>query len=186
MLLIKIPARAAKALGRPRPPQNRRPGNRCRDTATHPRNSRPPAPDAPSAPASRRSSRRRHQAQHARGQIGIALALGQDQKPAVVDDQPKPAGALARTPANPALARFEMQGRGTEGQQRDPLPVQFGHIAQRLANQSAALKIMFLLKQRSNWNRSSSRSRRTVTRIQNIRFALKMCQNHAASFGVGR
>lgn len=54
-------------------------------------------------------------AQHARGQMGIALALRQDPKATVIDDQPKAAGARARTPADPALASFDLQGRRTQG-----------------------------------------------------------------------
>jgi hypothetical protein len=74
------------------------------------------------------------------------VALGPHEKPAVVDHEPEPARALPRRPADPAFARLEMQRRGAEGQQRDPLSVQFGHIPQRLPNQRAAREAMFRLK----------------------------------------
>ena len=45
-----------------------------------------------------------------------AVALGPDEKPAVVDHEPKPARALPRRPANPLFARLQMQRRGAEGQ----------------------------------------------------------------------
>jgi len=68
----------------------------------------------------------------ARGKIAVLLGTeGQGLTP----------GALARTPANPLLPSFEMQRRRAEGQQRNPLSIDFGHIAQRLPGKAAALKI---------------------------------------------
>ena len=55
------------------------------------------------------------QAEHARGEVGIPLALGQDEEAAVIDDQAEAAGALARGPAEPGFAGLEMEGGGAEG-----------------------------------------------------------------------
>jgi len=52
--------------------------------------------------------------QNARGEVGIKLAVGQDQKPAVVDHKAEAAGTLARRPAQPLFARFDLEGRGAE------------------------------------------------------------------------
>ena len=84
------------------------------------------------------------QAEHAGGQIGITLAFGQDQEAAVVDDQAEAAGALARTPTDPLLAALEMEGGGTEAEQRDPLTVEFGDVAEGLAGQASVGQIMLL------------------------------------------
>ena len=54
-------------------------------------------------------------AQHARGQVRVALPLRQNQKAAVIDDQTEAAGPLARAPANPLLSRFEVQRGGAKG-----------------------------------------------------------------------
>src|SRR5205823_125921 len=84
------------------------------------------------------------QTQYARRQIGITVAFRQHQKPAVIDDQPKSPGPLARAPADPALSSFEVQSRRAEAQQCNPLPIQFGDIPQTLASQPATLKIVLL------------------------------------------
>src|SRR5436190_3778340 len=84
------------------------------------------------------------QTQDSRRQIGIALAFRQNQKPAVIDDQPKSPCPLARAPADPALSWLEVQSRRAEAQQCHPLPVQFRDIPQTLASQPATLKIVLL------------------------------------------
>src|SRR5437868_2496827 len=84
------------------------------------------------------------QTQYSRRQIGIALALRQNQKPAVIDDQPKSPCPLTRAPADPALACLKMQSRRAERQYRHPLPVDFGDIPQPLSSQSATLKVVLL------------------------------------------
>jgi len=83
-------------------------------------------------------------AEHARGQIGIALTLGQDQEPAVVDHEEQSAGARAWGPANPLLAALQMEGSRTEADERDPLTVEFGHVAEGLTRQAGAGQVVLM------------------------------------------
>jgi len=84
------------------------------------------------------------QAEHARGQVGITGAFGQDEEAAVVDDKEPAAGVLARRPPQPALAALEMEGGGAEGEQGDPLAVEFGDVAQRLAGEAGIGQVMLV------------------------------------------
>ena len=84
------------------------------------------------------------QAEHAGAQIGITLAFGQDEEATVIDDEEPAAGALAGRPAQPVLPALEMEGGGAEGEQGDPLAVEFGDIAEGLAGQAGAGQIVLL------------------------------------------
>jgi len=44
---------------------------------------------------------------------------------------------------DPFFARLEVERRRAEAQQREPLAIQFGHIAQRLAGKRGIIQIMF-------------------------------------------
>ena len=87
------------------------------------------------------------QRQNSGGQIGITLALGQNQKPAVVDHKAQPPGSLAWRPPDFVLAGFGVRGGPTKGDQCHPLTIHFGHVAKGLPSQPGAMKIMLLLQQ---------------------------------------
>ena len=83
------------------------------------------------------------QLQNSRGQIGPAARRGQYEEALVLRDQMAPLGHLAGRPMQPAIARLEMKGRRTEHQQRQPLLLIFGHVAERLPHDRGVFKIMF-------------------------------------------
>lgn len=83
------------------------------------------------------------QLQNARGQIGPAARRGQHQEALVLRDQMPSLRNLAGGPVQPPIARFDVKGRRTEYQQRQPLTFIFRHIAERLADDSCVLKVMF-------------------------------------------
>ncbi len=69
------------------------------------------------------------ESQDARGEVGQLFAVREDEEAAIVGDQTEPAGALARGPADPAVAGLEVEGGDTEGEQGDPSAVEFADIA---------------------------------------------------------
>ena len=87
------------------------------------------------------------QRQYSRGQIGIALALRQNQKPAVVDHPAQPPGSLAWRPPDLVFAGLGMRSRPTESEQSHPLAIDFGHVAKALSSHAGAAQIMLLLQQ---------------------------------------
>jgi hypothetical protein len=184
VLLVKIAARPAEALGQPDRLETAGPVTRASvvrlvDETFHQQHRMAP----PLLPVGAQAPQR--QTQNARGQIGMALALRPHQKPAVVDDQPEPAGALTRTPANPSLPRLEVQRRRTERQQRDPLPVDLGHIPQRLSGQPAALKIMLLLEMVVEPAHFTLSHETNPHPIQNITLGREIRQNHGPRVELG-
>jgi hypothetical protein len=54
---------------------------------------------------------------------------------------------LAGGPMQPAISRFDVKGRRTEHQQRQPLTLLFRHAAQRLPDDGGLLKVMFTSQQ---------------------------------------
>src|ERR1035438_3421623 len=88
-----------------------------------------------------------NQLQNARGQIGPATRRGQHQKALVLRDQMTPLGNLASGPMQPAISRFDVKSRRTEHQQRQPLTLILRDVAERLADDSCVLKIMFTRQQ---------------------------------------
>ena len=84
------------------------------------------------------------QSHHPRRQIGILLPVGQNQKPAVVDHKPQAPRPSAVGPANPLLPPLQVQGRRPKSDQRDPLSVQLGDIAERLPSQTGTLQVMLV------------------------------------------
>jgi hypothetical protein len=80
--------------------------------------------------------------EHPGGEVGIALAWGQDQEAAVLDNPTEAAGPRARGPAEPMFAALEMEGGGAEREQGDPLAVEFGDVAEGLAGQAGAGQIV--------------------------------------------
>src|SRR5438034_5538317 len=87
------------------------------------------------------------QRQDARGQIGIALALGQHQEAAVVDYKAQPPGSLARRPADFLLPGFGVRAGPAESNQSHPLAIDFGHITKAWSSQPGTLQIMPLFQQ---------------------------------------
>ena len=87
------------------------------------------------------------QRQYSGSQIGIALALRQNQKPAVVDHPAQPPGSLAWGPPDLVFAGLSMRSRSTEGEQSHPLAIDFGHVTKALSSYSGAAQIMLLLQQ---------------------------------------
>jgi len=69
--------------------------------------------------------------------------LGPHQEALILRQQMAPLGHLAGRPMQPAIPRFNMKGRRTEHQQRQPLTLIFGHVTERLADDGCVLKIMF-------------------------------------------
>lgn len=126
------------------------------------------------------------QPEHARGQIGETLALGQDEEAAVVDDHGQAPGALAGTPAEPRFPRLEMERGGAESNQGDPLAVKFGHIAQRLAGQHGLVQVMLLLQQAIKLRLLGLVEQPDRDALQEIGFMANGCVNHAATFAKGR
>ena len=70
------------------------------------------------------------QAKHARGKIGIALPLRQDQEAAVVYDESKAARPLARTPSDPSFTSLQVQRASAEANESKPLSVKLGHVTE--------------------------------------------------------
>src|SRR5207249_391618 len=48
---------------------------------------------------------------------------------------------------NPELAEFEVEGGGAEGEQGDPLAVEFGNVTEGLAREAGAGQIMLVLQE---------------------------------------
>src|SRR5438105_4563065 len=87
------------------------------------------------------------QGQGPRGDVGILLAIRQNQKPAVINDKAQTPGALTWRPADFALAGLSVRGSPAEGDQRDQFPIDFSHIAQGLSSQPGTMQIMLFLQQ---------------------------------------
>ena len=69
--------------------------------------------------------------------------MRQNRKAAVVHHEMESPRSLSRAPADPLLiARFKMQCRCTEANERDPLPVEFGDVTQSLPREPCVLKIV--------------------------------------------
>ena len=125
------------------------------------------------------------QPEDTRGQIGKALALGQDEEAAVVDDQAQTARALTRTPAKPRFARLEMKRCGAESDEGNPLTVELGHVAQRLAQQQGLMQIMFFLEQPVKLGPLVNEEQADADAFEEIGFRTKGCKNQCGQ-GCGR
>src|SRR5579875_239757 len=79
--------------------------------------------------------------QNVRGQIR-AVPLRQDQKAHIVGHQREATQAEGRAPANPGIARGALQCGRTPAQQRDPLILQEGNLAERLADNRTQAEVM--------------------------------------------
>ena len=90
------------------------------------------------------------QAQDFRGQIGMTFSLDEEQKPAVVNDESQTPRPLPRTPSHPLFPLLEMRGRATECQDRHPVPIHLGDIAQVASSDAGALEVVLGW---SNWRR---------------------------------
>ena len=86
--------------------------------------------------------------EHAAGQIG-AIDARQDEETGVVGHQRKAAAALHDVPADPILTVPEVVGGGTPAQQRQPVPIDFGHITELLADERVALEIVMIFDERA-------------------------------------
>src|SRR5277367_4696195 len=75
------------------------------------------------------------------------MPVGQDEKAAVVDHQLQAAVALAKVPADPAIARRTLEGRGRKAQQRHPFLPPGGDIPQRFADLRQGPQVMMLFHQ---------------------------------------
>ena len=82
------------------------------------------------------------QTQDFRCQIGMALPLDEEQKSAVVNDETQPPSPLPGTPAHPFFPLLQMRGRTAECQNRHPVAIQLGDVAQVAASDSRALKVV--------------------------------------------
>src|ERR1043166_7546389 len=185
MLLIKITTGSAKTRGRTDRFKTTGPVTgatilRLINEAFHNPHRMPP----PLLPVSAEPTQ--NQAQYPRREIGIALALRQNQESAVVGDHPKPSSPLPRAPANPALTRFKMQRRCTESQQRNPLAIHLRHIPHPLTDQNAALKIMLLLQVVVEPAQFLLAHQANRDPIQNAALISNIGQNHGARFQSGR
>ena len=87
------------------------------------------------------------QAEDFGGEVGMALAFYEQEEAAVVADESEAAGLLARTPSDPLLAAFELRGRAAECEQRHPLAVHFGDVAQVAPADARAFEVMAGFKQ---------------------------------------
>ena len=114
----------------------------------------------------RSTSAAQAEGEHAGGEIGVARAFGQDQEAAVVDDEGEAAGALAVAPADRSFTGLQMEAGGAEGDEGEPLAVEFGDMAQRLAGEDGVVRIVLFPEQAIKFRPLCSWSRRT-TRCRN-------------------
>ena len=87
------------------------------------------------------------QTQNFRCQVGMALPLDEEQKPAVVDNESQSPSPLPGTPAHPFFALLQMRGRAAECQDRHPVAIHLGDIAQVAASDSRALEVVLAFEQ---------------------------------------
>jgi hypothetical protein len=87
------------------------------------------------------------EAEDFRGEVGMALAFHEQEEAAVVSDESEAAGLLARTPADPFFPAFEFGGRAAEGEQGDPLAVDFGDVAQVASADAGTFQVMTAFEQ---------------------------------------
>jgi hypothetical protein len=78
-------------------------------------------------------------------QVGICVAIRENQKTTVVHDKAQSPGSLARRPLDPLLPRLNVERWRAKGNQSDPLSVQFGDIAHTLPSESGAVQIVSVL-----------------------------------------
>jgi hypothetical protein len=82
-----------------------------------------------------------HQFHEAAGQIGV-MALRQNQKPRVVDDQRQTSSPLFLRPLDERIASLQMQRRGAPTCQGQPLTFVGRHVTQVLAHPMRTLQIV--------------------------------------------
>jgi len=76
------------------------------------------------------------------------MVLREDQKTRLIGDQVQPVVVVAKIPANPAIARATLQGRGREAQQCQSLRLVGGDIPQRVTDLWQRPQIVMCLHQR--------------------------------------
>ena len=87
------------------------------------------------------------QAEHARGQMGAATGLAQQQETRLIGHQEQPLAALQGTPADPAVAGGAVQRGGMPADQSQPALAVHGDLAQALATEVAEAEIVPLAHQ---------------------------------------
>ena len=78
------------------------------------------------------------------GQIRILPRFPQAAEAGIVGHQMQPGPPLIVVPADPPIPAFEMVGSRRPSQQREPLPLIFGHVTQLLPHHPRALQVMVL------------------------------------------
>ena len=86
---------------------------------------------------------REHLFEQAAGQVGI-VRVGQDNEARIVDHQRQAAAALLGGPADELIAVAQVVGRGAEGDQREPLALVGGGIAQVFADERGVAQVVML------------------------------------------
>lgn len=85
--------------------------------------------------------------ENARGKVGEALAIGEDEESAIVGDEKEPASALAGRPPDALVATLQVEGGGAEGQKGHPLAVELGNVAEMLPYERGAMEVVAFLEE---------------------------------------
>lgn len=86
------------------------------------------------------------QTENPRPLVGIALAGGQKQIPAVVHHETEATGTLAWRPTNPALASLQMQRCGAEADRSQPQTIEFRDVVHVLPGADRVVQVVPLPK----------------------------------------
>ena len=84
------------------------------------------------------------EAEHARGEMGAAADLAQQQETGLIGHQERPLAPLQRGPADPAVAGGAVQGGGMPADQGQPALAEHRDLAQAVAAEVAEAEVVLL------------------------------------------